>query len=361
MAQPGPTETDDVRPPPRGDGGPSSPVLAFLRSALLGRPAGAFTAADIPDQTGRTVLVTGATSGLGLRSAQLLARAGARVLLTAREPGRGEVAFRRVAATASGPVPELVALDLADLASVAAAAADVAARVDRLDLVLANAGVMATPRGRTVDGFETQIGTNHLGHFALVGRLLPLLRTDRGPVPLSGSVPLSPGSTPRVVVVTSPAHRVGRVVVADLDGEDRRYSPWGAYAQSKLANLLFVRELQHRADEHGRPLLAVAAHPGFASTGLVASSKVGSGPLRPLARSVTEVLAQSPQAGVLPQLYAATMPDVRPLEVFGPAGPGQWFGAPVRVPVAPAAHDDATAAALWIVSEQLTGVTYEWS
>ncbi len=360
MAQPGPTETDDVHPPLRDVGGPSSRAVTFLRSALLGRPAGAFTAADVPDQTGRTVLVTGATSGLGLRSAQLLARAGARVLLTARDAGRGEVAFRRVAATASGPVPEMVALDLADLASVAAAAADVAARVDRLDLVLANAGVMATPRGRTVDGFETQIGTNHLGHFALVGRLLPLLRPRPGPVPLSQSGS-TPDGTPRVVVVTSPAHRVGRVTVSDLNGEGRRYSPWGAYGQSKLANLLFARELQHRADEHGRSLLAVAAHPGFASTGLVASSKVGSGLLRPLARSVAHVLAQSPQAGVLPQLYAATMPDVRPLEVFGPAGPGQWVGAPVRVPVAPAAHDDVTAAALWIVSEQLTGVTYEWS
>lgn len=359
MAQPGPTETDDVHPPLR-DGGPTSRAVAFLRSALLGRPAGAFTAADVPDQTGRTVLVTGATSGLGLRSAQLLARAGARVLLTARDPGRGEVAFRRVAATASGPVPELVALDLADLTSVAAAAADVAARVDRLDLVLANAGVMATPPGRTVDGFETQIGTNHLGHFALVGRLLPLLRPGPGPVPRprSGS---TPDGTPRVVVVTSPAHRIGRVVVSDLNGEGRRYSAWGAYGQSKLANLLFMRELQHRADEHGRSLLAAAAHPGFASTGLVASSNLGTGVLRPLARFGTDHLAQSPEAGVLPQVYAATMPDVRPLEVFGPAGPGQWAGAAVRVPVAPTAHDDVTAAALWIVSEQLTGVTYEWS
>jgi len=337
-------------------GGPSlvGSVAATWRSAVRGQPPGAFTAAEVPDQTGRTVLVTGSTSGVGLQAALVLARAGARVLLTARDPDRGETALRRVAATAGGPVPEVVALDLADLSSVAAAAASVAARVDRLDVVLANAGVMATPRGRTVDGFETQIGVNHLGHFALVGCLLPPLREAGGDLS-------QPPGPPRVVVVTSPAHRIGRVLVSDLSGDGRRYSPWAAYAQSKLANLLFVRELQRRADEHGRPLLAAAAHPGIAATGLVAGSAVGTGVLGPLARAAYDVLGQTPQAGALPLVYAATMADVRPLEVFGPAGPGQWIGAPVRVVTAPAAFDDVCAAALWITSERLTGVEYGWS
>ena len=339
-------------------------VSGFWRSAVLGRPPGAFTAADVPDQSGRTVLVTGSTSGVGLQSAIVLARRGARVLLTARDPGRGRLALQRVAATATGPAPEVIALDLADLPSITAAAAAVSDRVARLDVVLANAGVMATPQGQTVDGFETQIGTNHLGHFALVGRLLPLLRPApavAGGVGSHRAAVALPDTLPRVVVVTSPAHRAGQVLVSDLNYEGRRYSPWGAYSQSKLANLLFMRELQHRADEHTRPLVAVAAHPGWAATNLVGGSALGTGPLGPLAKAVSGRVGQSEQAGALPLLYAATMGDVRPLECFAPAGPGQLAGAPVRVPTAPAASDDVAAAALWIVSERLTGVIYGWS
>jgi NAD(P)-dependent dehydrogenase (short-subunit alcohol dehydrogenase family) len=332
----------------------------FWRSAVRGQPAGAFTVGDIPDQHGRTVLVTGATSGIGLQSAIALARAGAQVLITARDPGRGEVALHRVAATASGPVPQLIALDLADLASIRTGAETVLGSVDRLDGLIANAGVMATPRGRTVDGFETQIGTNHLGHFALVGRLLPLLRRMREPIPLSQFAPLFHRN--RVVVVSSIAHRAGRVLVSDLSGDGRRYSAWGAYSQSKLANLLFARELQHRSDEHGRRLLVSSAHPGLASTNLVAGTSMGALPgIGTIAKTLIGAVGQSDAAGALPLLYAATMPDVQPLEYFGPGGPGEQTGAPVRVGIAPAAADDGTAAALWIVSEKLTGVVYDWS
>lgn len=332
---------------------------AFWRSAVRGQPPGAFTVGDIPDQHGRTVLVTGATSGIGLQSAIALARAGAQVLLTARDAGRGEVALHRVAATATGPAPGVIALDLADLDSIRAGADVVAGTVDRLDTVIANAGVMATARGRTVDGFETQIGTNHLGHFALVGRLLPFLRPGPGPIGSAQPPPTEP--RPRVVVVSSSAHRAGRVMVSDLNGDGRRYSAWGAYSQSKLANLLFARELQRRADEHGHRLLVAAAHPGLASTNLVNGTSIAAVPVvGTVANALVGVLGQSDAAGALPLLYAATMSDVRPLEYFGPAGPGEQVGAPVRVSSTAAANDDLTAAALWIVSEKLTGVVYDW-
>lgn len=331
---------------------------AFWRSAVRGRPDGSFTAADVPDQTGRTVLVTGATSGLGLQTAIGLARAGARVLLCARDAGRGEVAVHRVAATAAGPSPVLVDVDLADLASIRAAADSLQGTVDRLDAIVACAGVMATPRGRTVDGFETQIATNHLGHFALVGRLLPLLRM-RDPIPLSAPPPVS--HRPRVVMISSIAHRTGRVMVSDLNGDGHRYSAWGAYSQSKLANLLFARELQRRSDDHGHRLLVAAAHPGLASTNIMTGSSVAALPVvGTVAKALIGAVGQSDAAGALPVLYAATMSDVRPLEYFGPAGPGEVAGAPVRVASSPAAADDVTAAALWVVSENLTDVVYDW-
>ncbi len=365
----------------------SSPMLTRLLSATggavagaresldtaLGRPPGGWTTADVPDQTGRTVLVTGANSGLGLQTALVLARSGARVLLTARDPERGEVARARVAATASGPAPELVILDLADLASVRSAAADIAARTDTLDVLVANAGVMMTPLTRTVDGFELQFATNHLGHFALTGLLLPrLLATSpadtAGPQPGEpepGTAPTPAGSVtptgahPRVVVVSSVGHRRGRVTLSDLQFDRRPYSPFPAYAQSKLANLLFTRELQHRADAAGRRLLAVAAHPGLSATSLYVNSSLGK-TVGSVATRLTGLVGQNDADGALPQLYAATMPGVRPGEYFGPSGIGEFRGTPAPVTASPAATDDATAAALWLASEDLTGVTYSW-
>jgi NAD(P)-dependent dehydrogenase (short-subunit alcohol dehydrogenase family) len=293
--------------------------------------------ADVPDQSGRTALVTGANSGLGLHTALELARRGARVLLAVRRPERGEQAAQRVLAEVPAARLEVVPLDLADLASVRAAATDVAGRVGALDLLVDNAGIMAVPRSLTPDGFESQLATNHLGHFALTGLLLPQLLA---------------GTSPRVVVVSSGAHRTGRIAFDDLHGE-RSYSRWGAYGQSKLANLLFARELQRRA---GDRLLVAAAHPGYAATHLQSGQ---SAPLMEAFMKLGNLLvAQSDAQGAWPSLYAATMPDVRPGDYWGPSL-AEVRGVPKRVGRSAAAQDDAAAALLWDRSEELTGVSYD--
>jgi NAD(P)-dependent dehydrogenase (short-subunit alcohol dehydrogenase family) len=306
-----------------------------------------WTTADIPDQNGRTVLVTGANSGLGLRTAEALADKGARVLLGCRDAGRGEAARSGVAAIATGPAPELVALDLSDLASVREAAGAVAATADRLDVLVNNAGVMALPLRRTIDGFELQFATNHLGHFALTGLLLPvLLRT----------------TAPRVVTVSSNMHRVARNDWSDPNWEHRRYLKWQAYGQSKLANLLFTRELARRARDAGSSLVAIAAHPGNSATNLVPASTDASG-RRVVGQMMTwgnQLISQSDAAGALPQLYAATMPDVIAGEYFGPDRFFQLRGHPTRVGSSTAARDDDAARRLWELSEHMTGVTYAW-
>jgi len=295
---------------------------------------------DIPDLTGRTFLVTGATSGLGFETAKALAGAGGQVVLAGRSPAKLADAQRSI------PHPTLsVALDLADLASVHAAAQDLP--VPTLDVLVNNAGVMAPPLGRTADGFETQIGTNHLGHFALTALLLPRMPVD--------------GGDARVVTVSSGAHRMGAVDLDDLNYEHRRYSPWPAYGQSKLANLLFMAELDRRARAQGWSLRSVAAHPGYAATNLqfagpaMAHNFVG----RQLTRVMNAVIGQSAASGAWPQLYAATMPDVRGGEYFGPDGPFESRGAPKRVDRSRAAQDTRIAAQLWDLSEELTGVHYD--
>jgi NAD(P)-dependent dehydrogenase (short-subunit alcohol dehydrogenase family) len=304
-----------------------------------------WTAADIPDQSGRTALVTGANSGLGLRTAEALASRGARVLLGCRDPGRGQAARSAVAAGATGPAPDLVPLDLAELASVRDAADAVVGTVDRLDVLVNNAGVMAVPLRRTVDGFELQFATNHLGHFALTGLLLPVLLRAEGP---------------RVVTVSSNAHRMGRNDWSDPNWERRRYLKWPAYGQSKLANLLFTRELTRRANEADSSLVAVAAHPGNSATHLVAASTDASGRrlVGELMNWGNRLIAQPDSAGALPQLYAATMPDVVPGEYFGPDRLFQLRGHPTRVGSSAAARDDDAARRLWRLSEELTGVEY---
>src|SRR5579875_571718 len=215
-----------------------------------------WTAADIPDQTGRIAVVTGANSGLGYVTARELARRGARVVLTSRDANRGADAMRRLAEEVPTGLTELRSLDLADLSSVRSFADGISASYPQLDLLVNNAGVMAIPRRETADGFEMQFGTNHLGHFALTGLLLPTLIDRKGA---------------RVVTVSSNAHKGGSIDFDDLQHE-RRYSRWPVYMQSKLANLLFAYELQRRLTAHGAPLISVAAHPGTSSTNLV---KVG--------------------------------------------------------------------------------------
>ena len=288
------------------------------------------------------MLVTGATSGLGLETAKALVSRGARVFVAGRDPARTEQAVRAVTAVASeGGTVEPVALDLASLASVHAAAEDVLERCEVLDTLVNNAGVMAPPYGRTEDGFETQIGTNHLGHFALTAGLMPALLAS---------------PSPRVVTVSSAAHRMGSIDPDDLHYERRRYSSWPAYGASKLANLLFTAELSRRSGQAGTRLVAAAAHPGWAATNLqysgpgYAKTVVG----RMVTRAANGLLAQSAAEGALPQIYAATMPDVTGNEYFGPDGPGETRGGPTRVGRSAAAGDSTTARHLWEASAEQT-------
>jgi NAD(P)-dependent dehydrogenase (short-subunit alcohol dehydrogenase family) len=301
-----------------------------------------WTAADIPDQSGRVAVVTGANSGLGYVTSRELARHGARVVLASRDEVRGREAVARLIAEVPKADIELRSLDLSSLASVRAFADGVQAAYPALDLLVNNAGVMAIPRRETADGFEMQFGTNHLGHFALTGLLLPLL-VDQ------------PGA--RVVTVSSNAHKPGSINFEDLMHE-HNYRRWKVYSDSKLANLLFAYELQRRLAAIDAPLISVAAHPGTAATNLV---KPGAGnPIKAAVMSVgVRIVGQSEARGALPQLYAATAPDVRGGEYFGPNGIAENRGYPKRVDSISASKDPATAARLWAFSEDVTGVRYD--
>jgi len=294
---------------------------------------GPFTAADIPDQHGRVVVVTGASSGIGLETARALADHGAHVVLACRDLGRGEQAREHV-----GGSSEVRELDLADLSSVRSFAAPL--QDWSIGVLVNNAGVMAVPRGRTRDGFETQLGTNFLGHFALTGLLLPRV-------------------TDRVVTVSSLAHHAGRISLDDPNFERRAYRAWAAYGQSKLADLMFAYELQRRLLVAGSVVRSVAAHPGYTATNLQGRSG------RPLLDAVLRcanrlpLLAQSAGNGALPTLYAATAPDVPGGSLVGPSGPLEMQGAPRVVGSSAASHDRDTAAGLWDLAERLTGVRFD--
>src|SRR5918998_4543153 len=296
-----------------------------------------WTAADIPDQTGRRAVVTGANSGIGLAAARELARRGAAVVLACRNAAKGEAALADVHAAAPRADVTLAALDLADLGSVRAFAATQDAP---LDLLVNNAGLMAPPRRTTKDGFELQLGTNHLGHFALTGLLLDRLRA-------------APDA--RVVTLTSGAHHAGRINFGNLMGE-RRYFRWAAYAQSKLANLLFMRELDRRARAAGLRLTSLAAHPGYAATNLqsAAPPKLDRMVMAVLNRTV----AQDAEAGALPPLHPAPPPDVPRGSPVPPGGPGELPGSPHLAGMSARSADPEVARRLWDVSERLTGVTY---
>jgi NAD(P)-dependent dehydrogenase (short-subunit alcohol dehydrogenase family) len=287
-----------------------------------------WTAADLPDLTGRTVIVTGATSGLGRGTAQRLAGAGARVVLAVRDLGRG-----RTVAEEMGGETEVRELDLADLDTVRAFASKWSGEID---VLVNNAGVMATPLARTAEGFELQIGTNHLGAFALTGLLLEHLRD-------------------RVVSVSSGFHRMGRIDLDDLNWERRRYSRWRAYAQSKLANLLFTLELQRRLSEAGSDLRALAAHPGWTATNLQSHS--GSRLQGGVMALGNRLWAMDEEHGILSVLYAATE-DIPSGSYVGPDGLGEVRGHPTLVGRSSAALDEDTARRLWDLSERLTGVSF---
>lgn len=306
--------------------------------------ASKWTENDIGDLHGRTALITGANSGLGLRMARVLAGKGARVLLACRSLERGEAALRQVGGDAA-----LIRLDLGDLTSVRSAAS--AAREsagDKLDLLVNNAGLMGTPKGRTTDGFETQFGTNHLGHAALTWLLLPALRAR-------------PGS--RVVTLSSLAARTGTLDFDDPNFRRRRYSPATAYGQSKLANQVFALELDRRLRAAGADVLSLAAHPGYTHTGLASAMARSHG--NALVRGVVglgaaitdRVVAQDARMGTLPQLFAATAADVDGGTYIGPGGPGGVRGHPVVVPPLRAALDPEAGRRLWALTAELTHVT----
>jgi len=299
-----------------------------------------WTAVDIPDQTGKTVVITGANSGLGLVTARELARAGARVVITARDEVKGAAARERILAHV--PTAELASrvLDLADLSSVREFAGAVAADHSRIDLLVNNAGVMMPPRGETADGFELQLGTNHLGHFALTGLLLDALSADGGG---------------RVVTVSSLEHHPGKLNFDDLQSE-RSYSPRGAYQQSKFANAVFGLELDRRLRAAGSPVLSVLAHPGYSDTNLQSTGPTGA--MKAILWFGNRLLAQDADQGALPQLYAATAPEVESGQFIGPDGYRQARGHPKLVRPVDRATDEELGKRLWQVSEELTGVSY---
>lgn len=302
---------------------------------------GRWTEQDIPNLTGRQVIVTGASSGLGAETARALAEHGARVTLAVRDVAKGE----GVAASIQGDT-RVAQLDLADLSSVRAfAQAWSEANPEGLDLLINNAGVMAIPRRVSADGFEMQLATNHLGHFALTGLLLPALV----------AVPHS-----RVVTVSSSAHKMVRGINFNDINSEERYRSWGAYGQSKLANLLFTAELQRRLDAAGMSVKALAAHPGYAATNLQyasAAMRRATTELR-ITRLLNRVAGQSPAMGALPILFAATFPGLPGDSYIGPDGPAESRGYPKQVGRSSAAHGTGAAARLWELSEELTGVAY---
>jgi NAD(P)-dependent dehydrogenase (short-subunit alcohol dehydrogenase family) len=308
-----------------------------------------WTTADIGDQTGRTVLITGANAGIGYHTALQLAAKDATVLLASRDPERGRAARQRILAQAPKARVEVVALDLADLDSVGRLADQVLASDDGLDVLVNNAGVMGIPNRRTTaQGFELQFGTNHLGHFALTGRLLPALLGR-------------PAS--RVVTLSSVMHRLGRLDLDDLNSQ-RRYRRWSVYNASKLANALFTLELDRRLRAAGAATASVGAHPGYARTGLQTSGpRLGAaGPVGAVSAGAVELFtrltAQPAAQGALPVLRAASDPQVTGGDFLGPDGLGGGRGWPVKVEYSKTAQDEELAGRLWALSERLTGVSF---
>jgi NAD(P)-dependent dehydrogenase (short-subunit alcohol dehydrogenase family) len=301
-----------------------------------------WTTADIPAQRGRLAVVTG-TGGIGFEVALALCRAGAEVILAGRNPGKGAEAVATIHRVVPSARARFEEIDLASLTSVAAFADRIAGQTDRLDLLVNNAGVMRPPRRMTTeDGFEIQLGVNYLSHFALTGRLLPLLLK---------------GDTPRVVTLSSVAARQGAIHFDDLQAE-RSYRSMPVYAQSKLACLMFAFELQRRAEVAGWPVSSLAAHPGLSKTSLLENAPGGGGRVPPIYRMIRALLMQTQAQGALPTLYAATAPQAKPGGYYGPDRAGETRGHPAPSRVPPAADDFAMARLLWEVSEDLTGVRY---
>ena len=304
-----------------------------------------WTAEDLPDLSGKTIIVTGGNSGLGYQAALQFARKGARVLLACRSQSRARAASEAIAAAHPQAAPEVMELDVASLSSIRDFAKAFLDGHGELHVLCNNAGVMALPERKTADGFEMQLGTNHLGHFALTGLLLERLLA-------------TPGA--RVVTVSSTAHRIGKIRFDDLHWE-RGYRRWGAYGQSKLANLLFAYELQRKLEAKGASAISVACHPGWAATELQVTGPrmQGSSLLEAVAHLSNRLFSQSAAMGALPTLYAAAAPGVRGGDYIGPDGFGETWGHPKKVQSSARSHDGEAAARLWGASEALTGVRYQ--
>ncbi|MGW5738484.1 MULTISPECIES: oxidoreductase [Streptomyces] len=300
-----------------------------------------WTADQIPDQSDRVCVVTGANSGLGLATTRALAGRGAHVILAVRDEGKGRRAAAEITAAQPDARLEVRRLDLSDLDSVRGFAERLHAERARIDVLINNAGVMAPPRTLSKQGHELQFACNHLGHFALTGLLLDLLAA---------------GGDPRVVTVSSINHRQARIRFDDLSGE-RGYKPMGHYNQSKLANAVFGRELHRRLSESGSPVRSVLAHPGYTATNLQRGTPTGLWRVL-LGHIGNPLFAQRPADGALPQLYAATEPAVESGQFIGPGGLAELRGAPARVELAPVAADAETGRRLWELSERMTGVRF---
>jgi len=304
----------------------------------------AWTANDIPSQKGKTVVITGANSGIGFEAAAQLAAKGAHVVLACRDQTKGQAARAAIAAAHPNASVAVMSLDLADLKSIRSFAEAVRKTHATVDVLCNNAGVMAIPRRTTADGFEMQFGTNHLGHFALTGLLL-----DR----------LMAAANARVVTVSSNAHKFGSVRFEDLQSE-QRYWKWLVYSQSKLANLLFAFELQRRLSAAGASTISVACHPGYAATNLqtVGPRMQGSSLAESVMGLANRLFAQPAAMGALPTLYAATAADVQPGDYIGPDGFAEQAGYPKKVASNSRSRDPEAQRRLWDVSEELTGVRY---
>ncbi|NTG49798.1 SDR family NAD(P)-dependent oxidoreductase [Agrobacterium rhizogenes] len=304
-----------------------------------------WTVKDIPSQTGRIAVITGATSGIGYEAAKALAGAGAKVIIASRNERKGAEILAKIRADTPGADVTFEPLDLASLVSVARATTRIAASAPRIDLLINNAGVMAIPdRHETEDGFEMQMGANYIGHFALTMRLLPKLLAAK---------------SPRVVTVSSLAHRSGKINFDDLHWEES-YSAWRAYCQSKLATLMFSLELDRIARAEGWNLTSTAAHPGYAITGLQSTGpRMGrnrAGWLELVGKAIEPILSHSAAGGALPTLFAATSPTAEGGVMYGPDGFYELKGSPVRAKIVPYAQNKAIWRRLWEVSEQLTGL-----
>ncbi|MGI9094222.1 MAG: oxidoreductase [Thermoleophilaceae bacterium] len=295
---------------------------------------------DIPDQSGRTAVVTGANSGLGLATTRELARRGARVIMACRSTDKGESAASDIRRQAPEAKLDVRPLDLGSLESIQAFANDFGLEAGRLDLLINNAGIMMTPQQTTHDGFELQLGTNHLGHFALTGLLLDTVQS---------------AEAGRVVTLSSIEHKSGHIEFGDLQSEDG-YAPRKAYRQSKLANAIFGVELDRRLRAAGSSAISVLAHPGYSDTNLQTTGPTG--PMKAILKVGNKLLAQDADTGALPTLYAATAPGVEGGDFYGPDGFKEMRGNPTHVDVIPEARDPGVASRLWDISEELTGIRY---